>query len=106
MIMAESSGRAKEEREEEASSSEEEEDEQATILYDVVSYREWEQEPEVVKKKQSDVLPGKSRGGWLQLAPPPSLLPPTVEAIQVQVLSRSKWFIISRMSGSCNTLAF
>ena len=85
MIMAESGGRAKEEREEEASSSEEEEDEQATILYDVVSYREWEQEPEVVKKKQNDVLPGKSRGGWLQLAPPPSLLPPTVEAIQVQV---------------------
>ena len=73
-----------EEEERDGDTSEEEEDEeQATILYDVVSYREWEQEPEVVKKKQGDVLQAKSRGGWLQLAPPPSLLPPRVEAIQV-----------------------
>ena len=63
-------------------SEEEEEEEQAIILYDVVSYREWEQEPEVVKKS-SDALQGKSRAGWLPLAPPPSLLPPKVEALQV-----------------------
>ena len=62
-----------------------EEEEQAIILYDVVSYREWEQEPEVVKKS-SDTLQGKSRAGWLPLAPPPSLLPPKVEALQVQKL--------------------
>ena len=61
---------------------EEEEEEQAIILYDVVSYREWEQEPEVVKKS-IDALQGKSRAGWLPLAPPPSLLPPKVEALQV-----------------------
>ena len=63
----------------------EEEEEQAIILYDVVSYREWEQEPEVVKKS-SDALQGKSRAGWLPLAPPPSLLPPKVEALQVHKL--------------------
>ena len=77
------SGLVREEEERDGDASEEEEDEQATILYDVVSYREWEQEPEVVKKKQGDVLQAKSRGGWLQLTPPPSLLPPRVEAIQV-----------------------
>ena len=80
--MAEVSGRDREEGEERDGDTSEEEEEQATILYDVVSYREWEQEPEVVKK-QGDVLQGKSRGGWLQLAPPPSILPPRVEAIQV-----------------------
>ena len=63
-------------------SEEEEEEEQAIILYDVVSYREWEQEPELVKKS-GDALQGKSRAGWLPLAPPPSLLPPKVEALQV-----------------------
>ena len=82
--MVEDSGRVHDEGEEErdGDTSEEEDEEQATILYDVVSYREWEQEPEV-KKKQGDVLQGKSRAGWLQLTPPPSLLPPRVEAIQV-----------------------
>ena len=82
--MVEGSGLVHEEEEEErdGDTSEEEDEEQATILYDVVSYREWEQEPEV-KKKQGDVLQGKSRAGWLQLTPPPSLLPPRVEAIQV-----------------------
>jgi len=80
--MDEGNGRVEEEgNERDGETSEEEEAEQATILYDVVSYREWEQEPEVVKK-QGDVLQGKSRGGWLQLAPPPSILPPRVEAIQ------------------------
>ena len=54
-------------------------------MYDVVSYREWEQEPEVVKKS-SEALQGKSRAGWLPLAPPPSLLPPKVEALQVPKL--------------------
>ena len=85
--MDEGNGRVEEEgNERDGETSEEEEAEQATILYDVVSYREWEQEPEVVKK-QGDVLQGKSRGSWLQLAPPPSLLPPRVEAIQVSRLS-------------------
>ena len=69
-------------RDNEGSEEEEEEQEQAIILYDVVSYREWEQEPEVVKKS-IDALQGKSRAGWLPLAPPPSLLPPKVEALQV-----------------------
>ena len=69
-------------RDNEGSEEEEEEQEQGIILYDVVSYREWEQEPEVVKKS-SDALQGKSRAGWLPLAPPPSLLPPKVEALQV-----------------------
>ena len=78
--MGEGNDRVREE-ERENSEDEREEEEQATILYDVVSYREWEQEPEVVKK--NDVLQGKSRGGWLQLTPPPSILPPRVEAIQV-----------------------
>ena len=72
-------------RDDEESEEEEEEEEQAIILYDVVSYREWEQEPEVVKKS-SDALQGKSRAGWLPLAPPPSLLPPKVEALQVPKL--------------------
>ena len=72
-------------RDKEGSEEEQEEEEQAIILYDVVSYREWEQEPEVVKKS-SDALQGKSRAGWLPLAPPPSLLPPKVEALQVSKL--------------------
>ena len=72
-------------RDKEGSEEEQEEEEQAVILYDVVSYREWEQEPEVVKKS-SDALQGKSRAGWLPLAPPPSLLPPKVEALQVEKL--------------------
>ena len=72
-------------RDNEGSEEEEEEQEQAIILYDVVSYREWEQEPELVKKS-SDALQGKSRAGWLPLAPPPSLLPPKVEALQVPKL--------------------
>ena len=72
-------------RDKEGSEEEQEEEEQAIILYDVVSYREWEQEPEVVKKS-SDTLQGKSRAGWLPLAPPPSLLPPKVEALQVPKL--------------------
>ena len=69
-------------RDDEGAMEKEEEEEQAIILYDVVSYREWEQEPEVVKKS-IDALQGKSRAGWLPLAPPPSLLPPKVEALQV-----------------------
>ena len=84
--MDEGNGRVEEEgNESDGETSEEEEAEQATILYDVVSYREWEQEPEVVKKS-SDALQGKSRAGWLPLAPPPSLLPPKVEALQVPKL--------------------
>ena len=105
--MAEGSGRDREEGEErdgDTSEEEEEEEEQATILYDVVSYREWEQEPEVVKKQQGDVLQGKARGSWLQLAPPPSLLPPRVEAIQVSRLS-FLWVYL-KISGCSNTLAF
>ena len=103
--MVEGSGRVRDEEEErDGETSEEEEEEQATILYDVVSYREWEQEPEVVKKKQGDVLQGKSRGAWLQFTPPPSLLPPRVEAIQVSRLSLL--WVYLKISGRGNTLAF
>ena len=102
--MAEVSGRDREEGEERDGETSEEEEEQATILYDVVSYREWEQEPEVVKKQQGDVLQGKARGSWLQLAPPPSLLPPRVEAIQVSRLSLL--WVYLKISGCSNTLAF
>ena len=103
--MVEGSGLVHEEEEEErdGDTSEEEDEEQATILYDVVSYREWEQEPEV-KKKQGDVLQGKSRAGWLQLTPPPSLLPPRVEAIQVS--NPPLFWVYLGISGCSNTLAF
>lgn len=103
--MGQGGSEVREERDGETSEGEEEEEEeQATILYDVVSYREWEQEPEVVKKKQGDALQGKSRGGWLQLAPPPSLLPPRVEAIQVS--RPSLLWVYRDISGCSYTLAF
>ena len=101
--MGEGSGIPREEGEErDTSEDEKEEEEQATILYDVVSYREWEQEPEVVKKNEA--LQGKSRGGWLQLTPPPSVLPSRVEAIQVS--RKSLLWVHLHISGCCNTLAF
>ena len=94
----------RDDEESEESEEEEEEEEQAIILYDVVSYREWEQEPELVKKS-SDTLQGKSRAGWLPLAPPPSLLPPRVEALQVQKLVVKPRGLSCLISGCCHSLA-
>ena len=48
-------------------------------------------------KKSSDALQGKSRAGWLPLAPPPSLLPPKVEALQVP-----KMLVKTRGLSCCN----
>lgn len=66
-------------------------EEQEQILYDIVTYKEWEQDPEVVKKND----PVRSLG-WLGTASP-GHLPPTVERIQGASLP---WHIAVSKDGS------